>query len=63
MSKENYKKRLKVCSHNALQHNADSGYWAIAAEVYAHLIDCDKSHTAVDNGNGFCQWQANGVEK
>lgn len=63
MDKTNYIKRMEFCRHEALKRNGSSSEWWQAVEVYQHLIDCDKSHTARDKGNGFCQWEANGVEK
>ena len=63
MDSPNYRKRLEYCQHKVACHNADSGEWLQAVEVYWHLINCNKSHTMKDNGNSFCTWSANGVEK
>jgi hypothetical protein len=52
-ARENYKKRLEYCQHQARLHSGDSGNWIIAIEVYFHLMNCHLTHSG---GNPTCQW-------
>lgn len=55
-AKENYGKRLLHCMAKKSSDVKNAHYWQMAIEVYAHLIDCNLSHTAKYDGKQKCDW-------